>query len=159
MERFVGVKNNRICVVSNSSFNNQDLEIIKVPDELSHISDSELITSGMIVNGQLVNKNSIKPANKLKLALVGNWKMRCGIATYAESLWPHVAKHMGDFKLFIEKLFSILYNKYGLIFELGNDCIYLIFSSIIFTLYCCNLFSRLLFCNVSDIFCMLSYNL
>ncbi len=29
--------------------------------------------------------------------------MRCGIATYSESLWPHVAKHMGDYKLFIEK--------------------------------------------------------
>lgn len=29
--------------------------------------------------------------------------MRCGIATYSENLWPEVAKHVGDFKLFIEK--------------------------------------------------------
>ena len=29
--------------------------------------------------------------------------MKCGIATYSENLWPEVAKHVGDFKLFIEK--------------------------------------------------------
>jgi glycosyltransferase involved in cell wall biosynthesis len=40
---------------------------------------------------------------ELKIALVGNWKMRCGIATYSENLWPQVAKHVGEYKLFIEK--------------------------------------------------------
>lgn len=43
------------------------------------------------------------PAKSLKVAFVGNWKMQCGIATYSENLWPEVAKHVGDFKLFIEK--------------------------------------------------------
>lgn|SRR5574337_1294898 len=103
MARFVGVKQNRICVVSDNIFNNSDLEIIEIPAELSKVSAADLITSCVIRNGKIRCKCSKKPTNQLKLALVGNWKMRCGIATYSENLWPEVAKHIGEFKLFIEK--------------------------------------------------------
>ena len=103
MARFVGVKQHRICVVSDNIFNNDGLEIIEVPPELQHVPPSELITSCTVCNGKLKYKHTKKPLNQIKLALVGNWKMRCGIATYSENLWPHVAKHVGDYKLFIEK--------------------------------------------------------
>lgn len=103
MTRFIGVRHNRICVVSDNIFNIDGLEVIEVPPELSHMTDVQLITSCAFKNGKIISKYSKKPTNNLKLALVGNWKMRCGIATYSESLWPKVASHMGDFKLFIEK--------------------------------------------------------
>jgi glycosyltransferase involved in cell wall biosynthesis len=103
MARFVGVRHNRICVVSDNQFNNDGLDIIEIPPELSHISPSGLITSCIIKDGKVCCKNSRKATSQIKLALVGNWKMRCGIATYSESLWPQVAKHVQDFKLFIEK--------------------------------------------------------
>jgi glycosyltransferase involved in cell wall biosynthesis len=103
MARYVGIKHNRICVVSDSLFNNAGLEIIEIPPELSHISASDLITNCKITDGRIKCKNVQKPAGRIKLALVGNWKMRCGIATYSEHLWPEVVKHVGDFKLFIEK--------------------------------------------------------
>lgn len=103
MARFIGVKHNRICVVSDNKFNNSGLEIIEVPSELSHLSASDLMINCVVRSGQIVCKCSKKPVNQIKLALVGNWKMRCGIATYSENLWPEVAKHVGDFKLFIEK--------------------------------------------------------
>lgn len=103
MARFIGVKHNRICVVSDSKFNNYGIEVIEISPELSHLSSTDLITNCTIRNGCVVYKCSKKPAKQLKLALVGNWKMRCGIATYSENLWPEVAKHVGEFKLFIEK--------------------------------------------------------
>ena len=102
MARFIGVKHNRICVVSDNIFNNSGLEVIEIPPELSHLSPAELITTCTVINGQIRCKASRKPIKKLKIALVGNWKMRCGIATYSENLWPEVVKHVGDFKLFIE---------------------------------------------------------
>lgn len=103
MARFIGVKHNRICVVSDNIFNNSGLEIIEVPSELLHLSAADLMINCVVRNGQIVCKCFKKPVSQIKLALVGNWKMRCGIATYSENLWPEVAKHVGDFKLFIEK--------------------------------------------------------
>lgn len=103
MVRFVGVRDNHICVVSDNLFTNESLEIIEVPAELSNISPSDLITNCIIKNGRLKCKSLYKPAAQLKVALVGNWKMRCGIATYSEHLWPQVINHIGDYKLFIEK--------------------------------------------------------
>lgn len=103
MARFVGVKLNRICIISNDPFENDDLQIIKIPAELTHLSSSELIISCVIRNGKIKCKLAKKSIKEMKIAFVGNWKMRCGIATYSEHLWPEIAKHAGDFKLFIEK--------------------------------------------------------
>jgi O-antigen biosynthesis alpha-1,2-mannosyltransferase len=102
MARFVGIKHDRICVVSDNLFNNDGLDIVEIPSELSHISPTELIANCCIRNGKIKYKNLQKPAKELKVALVGNWKMRCGIATYSEHLWPEIAKHIGEVKLFIE---------------------------------------------------------
>lgn len=103
MARYVGVKNNRICVVSDNFFDNADLSVIEIPPELSEVSPANLLTSCTVRDGQIKCKCAKKPTKQIKLALVGNWKMRCGISTYSENLWPEVAKHVGDFKLFIEK--------------------------------------------------------
>jgi glycosyltransferase involved in cell wall biosynthesis len=102
MAKFVGIKHDRICVVSDNLFNNDGLDIVEIPSELSHISPAELIANCCIRNGKIKYKNLQKPAKELKVALVGNWKMRCGIATYSEHLWPEIAKHIGEVKLFIE---------------------------------------------------------
>ncbi|HEY5268342.1 MAG TPA: glycosyltransferase [Candidatus Saccharimonadales bacterium] len=103
MARFVGVKHNRICVISDNTFDNSVLDIIEIPAELTKVSSAELLTDYTIRDGKLKKKISKKTAKELKVALVGNWKMRCGIATYSEHLWPEIVKHIGDFKLFIEK--------------------------------------------------------
>lgn len=99
--RFVGVKNNKICVISNEKIINSDLLILEIPQHLSNLTSLELINC-KVKNGELVSKLSNKKAKDMKIALVGNWKMKCGISTYSENLWPEVIKHFGDFKLFIE---------------------------------------------------------
>jgi glycosyltransferase involved in cell wall biosynthesis len=103
MVRFVGVKNNHIYVVSDKSFNNDQLQILEVPPELSEVSAADLIVNCRVKNGIIKCKTFKKSASHMKVALVGNFRMKCGISTYNEHLWPEIAKHVGDFKLFIEK--------------------------------------------------------
>lgn len=100
--RYAGIKNNRICIISGQPFESEDLHVIEIPEELSHIPSTDLLTNCRFRNGKLVSKLAKKSADKMKIALVGNWKMRCGIATYSNNLWGEVIKHVGDFKLFIE---------------------------------------------------------
>lgn len=101
--RYAGIKNNKIQVISNDIIKSDDLEIIEVPPELEHLSSVDLITTGKVRNGKISSKLARKQASQMKIALVGNWKMKCGIATYSENLWGEVVKHVGDFKLFIEE--------------------------------------------------------
>jgi glycosyltransferase involved in cell wall biosynthesis len=103
--RYVGAKRGSVCIVSSSPIASSDpnVKVVKVPDEHQDRPASELIMGFRVHGDSLRAKRRRPPINALKLALVGNWKMRCGIATYSENLWPEVAKHVGDFRLFIEK--------------------------------------------------------
>lgn len=103
MIRYAGIKKNSIHMVSDHKFVSEKLQIIELPEDLKNIGSAELITDYRFKNGKFSSKFQKKPASELRVALVGNWKMRCGISTYAENLWPEVAKHLGDFKLFVEK--------------------------------------------------------
>lgn len=120
MVRYAGIKNNRINVISDHIITNSELQILEVPEELSHISSKELIVNGKVKNNQIVFKLKNKPAKDIKLALVGNWKMRCGISTYAENLWPEIVKHVGDYKLFIEENIG---ESTGLLNQMGSETI------------------------------------
>lgn len=103
MVRYAGIKHNRIFVVSDKPCLGTDFEILEVPSDFDSISNTELITKCKIIDGKIQCRSFKKQLSQIKLALVGNWKMRCGISTYSENLWPEVVKHVGDFKLFIEQ--------------------------------------------------------
>lgn len=100
--RYAGIKNNKIFIISENDFECEDLKIIKIPDEFDHISSVDLITYCKVKNDNISYKLANKQAKDMKIALVGNWKMQCGIATYSDNLWGEVAKHVGHVKLFIE---------------------------------------------------------
>jgi glycosyltransferase involved in cell wall biosynthesis len=100
MAKYVGVKNNRIFIVSDKPFINPEMEIIEVPEELINLSTNDLILNCSIKNNQIKYNNT---KNFNKVAFVSNWKMRCGISSYFESLGPEIAKRLKDFKLFIEE--------------------------------------------------------
>lgn len=115
--RYAAVKNNRICFISGERYHSNSFEFVEVPDSLSHVPSKELITNCRIKNNQLVCKLIKKPAKQMKVALISNWKMKCGIATYADNLWSEVVKHVGDFKLFIENNSNVI----GNLDELGGQ--------------------------------------
>ncbi len=116
--RYAGIKNNRICIISGEPIKSDEYQVLEIPDELSHIPSLDLITGCRIKEGKLINKMARKPASQMKVALVGNWKMRCGIATYSNNLWGEVIKHVGDVKLFIE-----VNEVTGQLNEVGNQVI------------------------------------
>lgn len=116
--RYAGIKNNRICLISNEPIHHTDLQIIEIPAEFSHLSSRDLINC-RVQDGKITCKLNKKCATSLKIALVGNWKMECGIATYSQNLWPAVANKVGDFKLFIEDNPNIT----GDIYKLGQRAI------------------------------------
>ena len=103
--RYVGYRNGSIFIVSDAplAFDDNGSACYEVPEEYSSVAPADIITGFRVRGNYVVPRRRQVPASKMKLALVGNWKMRCGIATYSENLWPEVAKHVGDFKLFIER--------------------------------------------------------
>lgn len=117
--RYAATKNNRICFISPEPIQDSNYNSIEIPEEWSHIPSKDLILNCKVKDNQLSCKLLKKPAHQMKVALVGNWKMRCGIATYSENLWPHVVKGVGDFKLFIENNSSVT----GNLNEIGDQII------------------------------------
>jgi glycosyltransferase involved in cell wall biosynthesis len=101
--RFVGVrKDGNIGVVSSSPFACEDLSTHEVPSTLHDKAPIEIITDYRMYQHSIVRKDASSVPHFMKVALVGNWKTHCGIATYAEHIWPEVAKLVGNVKLFIE---------------------------------------------------------
>ena len=101
--RYATTKHDRICSISSEPFQcSKDFKLIQIPSELSHVTSKDLILNGRVKKGRIVGKFVKKPAKQMKIAFVGNWKMKCGIATYAENLWSKIIPHVGDYKLFVE---------------------------------------------------------
>lgn len=118
--RYAGIKNNRICVISDYPINNKDLQVIEIPESLFEVSSKDLIINSKIKDGNIVYKLKNKPAKDIKLALVTNWKMRCGISTYAENLYPEIIKYVGDYKLFVEDNIG---ESTGLLNDIGGEIV------------------------------------
>jgi glycosyltransferase involved in cell wall biosynthesis len=103
--RYAAIKHNKISSISSQPFHsfNEEIKIIEVPDYLSHISSKDLILYGRIKDNQIVHRLIKKPTNKLKIALVSNWKSQCGLSTYIDNLFPEIVKQIGSFKILMEK--------------------------------------------------------
>lgn len=103
MKRFVGVRNNKIVIVSDHKFSDDSVVVYELPQEFSDASSFELMTRVRVIDGKFVSKMSEKNISQMRIAFVGNWKMQCGISSYSENLWPAVAQHFAEFRLFVEK--------------------------------------------------------
>jgi glycosyltransferase involved in cell wall biosynthesis len=102
MARYIVVKDGRIRAVSSTEITSVD-EVIQLPPELDDVATSTLMSGFQARNGVIERGQSLKPAARTKIAFVGNWKMRCGISTYAEKLWPPVAVGVQDWRIFAER--------------------------------------------------------
>ncbi len=101
---YVGVKGDNIQIVTTSTFQSTDpnVRIVEIPNEYANLTPEILITEFRVKGQQFRRKREAKNIKDIKLAFVGNWKMRCGIATYSENLLPHIIDKVADVKLFIE---------------------------------------------------------
>jgi len=114
--RFAGIKNNQICLISNTQCNSSDMKIIQVPVELDHLSSVDLLNQCRISGDKIILKKQNKPANRLKIAFISNYKMKCGISSYGEDLLNVLIPYVGDIKLFVEENEDIV----GDYFQIGD---------------------------------------
>lgn len=49
-----------------------------------------------------MERTAVKPADQLRVALVGVYRIQCGISTYAEQLFPRIGKGVADYRIFAE---------------------------------------------------------
>ena len=112
MAKFVQIKNSRINVICSEKFEDS----FELSPEFCSLEDKEILLNVRYNQGKFSHKGYHKDLSKLKIALVGNWKMQCGISTYAENLWPEISKYFSDIKLFIEHN----PNPTGSIYEFGD---------------------------------------
>lgn len=103
MPKFAGIKNNKIQIVSDERFVNDNFIIIELPQYLSNIDSKELIANYKFKNGKIELKKQSKPVKDLKIAFISNYKMQCGISSYCEFLYEELIQYVGDYKLFIEE--------------------------------------------------------
>jgi len=102
MSKFIGVKNGKIQIISDNKFVNENLQILELPQALDKISVEKLLLEYVVKNGTIFHKDERKNIKDLKIAIITNWKMRCGISTYGEQLLNKLIPKLGDFKIFAE---------------------------------------------------------
>lgn len=78
--------------------NDTSIKFLKVPAEL----EKEDLKNYEVYKDTLVKIGSKKDPKQMKLAIVSVYKIRCGIATYGEAIYPELVKHFGDYKIFSE---------------------------------------------------------
>ena len=102
MPKYIGIKNGKIQVISDNKFVNIDLEVLELPERLHNISAEKLLLEYIVKNSNVFHIDERKNVKDLKVAIITNWKMRCGISTYGENLLTSLIPKLGDFKIFAE---------------------------------------------------------
>lgn len=79
------------------------MQVLAVTDALlDGIPKDKILRDYEVWRGQVILKDSPRDTKKLRVALVGVYRIQCGISTYAEALFPEIAKHVGEYKIFAE---------------------------------------------------------
>jgi len=100
---FVGFKGKQILFLSDSSgLPSPDYDVTEW-DLPTDTSPSDIIRNYEIWRNNVVEKTAVKPYGQLRVALVGVYRIQCGIATYAEQLFPRMAAQVGECRIFAEK--------------------------------------------------------
>ena len=100
---FIGYKGKQILFLSDiEGLPSPDYDIVEW-DLPSDIEPSEIIRNYEIWRGTVVEKTAVKPYGQLRVALVGVYRIQCGISTYAEQLFPRMAAQVGEYKIFAER--------------------------------------------------------
>jgi glycosyltransferase involved in cell wall biosynthesis len=88
--------NGAVKAISDTAF----IDAIDIPSELQDKTIGYLITECKVRDGKLVSK--CKAGKEIKVALVSNYRQRCGVSTYFESLCSKLLPQLNDYKLFVE---------------------------------------------------------
>lgn len=77
-------------------------EFVRVPKELDGLSDADIFAKCVVRDGVVVDKTAPRDPKSLRVAMVGAWGIPCGIATYAEALWPKMGAEVKEWVVYAE---------------------------------------------------------
>jgi glycosyltransferase involved in cell wall biosynthesis len=98
----IGYKGKRIVFVSKTPCEApQGIKLLVCKD--LNVQPATIINDYEIWDNQVFKKSSSKPFTKLKVALVGVYKIQCGISTYAEQMFPRIKASVAEAHIFAEK--------------------------------------------------------
>jgi len=63
---------------------------------------SDILQNYEIWRNTVIEKTAVKPCGQLRVALVGVYRIQCGISTYAEQMFPRIASQVTECKIFAE---------------------------------------------------------
>ena len=78
------------------------VSVFKVSDKLSSTPKEEILRDYIVWNSTLIKRNSHIEPSELKIAFVGVYNSKCGIATYSEAIYPELSKYFKEYKIFSE---------------------------------------------------------
>lgn len=100
---FIGYRDTKILFVSSSPCLSDDCEIIEwIDPDIEGKPAAQIIHDYEVWRGKVVERAACKPIGQLRLALVGVYRIQCGIATYAEQLFPRFAEAVEECRIFAE---------------------------------------------------------
>lgn len=99
---YIGHRHKRIITISDREFTASKLAVLKLPPELINVPKDKLLRDYEVWHGSVVPRNINKDLKSLKVAFVGVYNIKCGISTYAEALFPEIAKYVGGYRIFAE---------------------------------------------------------
>ena len=98
---YIGYRGKQIIFVSDTKGEGHGCDVLEW-DAPKGLSAADIIQGYEVWRGNVVEKKEEKPIEQLRVAFVGVWKIQCGISTYAEELFPRMARHVKDWKIFAE---------------------------------------------------------
>ena len=99
---YVGHRGGKICFLSSHYCQSDRFQVLETSYPLEAESFNDVSEQYRVWRGQLVHKNYAIRLKDLKIALVGVYKIPCGIATYAEALWSEQMKLVKEARIFSE---------------------------------------------------------
>jgi glycosyltransferase involved in cell wall biosynthesis len=99
---YVGHRNNKVCFVSSAPCQSDKFDTLEVvcPPEVTDLRD--VSQNYRIWRDQLLPKDAPLEISELRIALVGVYKIPCGIATYSEALWTEQKELVKEAHIFAE---------------------------------------------------------
>jgi len=100
---FVGYRGKQILFVSDTAGYPSSDHLVLEYDFPKGITASDILRNYEIWRNTVVEQTAVKPCTQLRIALVGVYRIQCGISTYAEQLFPRIASQVADYKIFAER--------------------------------------------------------
>ena len=100
---FIGYRGKQILFIMDTEcLPSSDYDILEFDISDRTILPSDIIKNYEVWRHTVIDRSSVRPCEQLRIALVGVYRIQCGISTYAEQLFPRLAAKVSECRIFAE---------------------------------------------------------